>query len=67
MRKFMNASQVASNLGISRSTLWRLRSTGEFPEPVKISVRRIAWDPEEIERFISERSKPLTEGKGQNG
>ena len=45
------AEAVASLLGISKRTLWRLLSAGKLPEPLRLgSVVR--WNRAEIEEWI---------------
>ena len=54
VRALLNLGQVAQVLGCSRTTVWRLVSSGELPS-VKItsSLRRV--DPEDLERWIDQR------------
>jgi prophage regulatory protein len=49
----INADDVAGMLKISKTTLWRLRSSGRVPRPVRIggSVR---WRLSEISGWIEE-------------
>ena len=41
---------------VSRATRWRMRQTGEFPEPVRISRGRVAYPAAEINKWIAERT-----------
>ena len=47
----LTAAQVADLLGVSTRTLWRLRSAGSVPAPVKLggSVR---WRGSELHQWI---------------
>lgn len=38
---------------LSKSTIYRLMDAHEFPQSVKISVRRVGWKADEIEAFVS--------------
>ena len=38
--------------GISRVEVWRLRRRGEFPQPVLIGARRVAWIADEIDTWV---------------
>lgn len=39
----------------SKATLLRLRKAGEFPEPIRLVTRAIAWPPSDIERCLKSR------------
>lgn len=41
--------------GIARSHLYALIARGEFPQPVKIGARTVAWSSSEIDAWIAER------------
>jgi len=43
MEKLIGVKEICEKLGLSRTTIWKLRSKGIFPKPVRISERRIAW------------------------
>jgi len=52
--------------GISHSTLWRMMrdSALEFPKPVTLSKRRVAWIESQIDAFIASRPvAPAYRGK----
>ncbi len=49
----VNASEVASMLSISKTTLWRLRASGRLPKPVRIGGS-IRWRTTEIRFRIGE-------------
>ena len=40
----------------SRSTLWAMEQTGDFPRRVQLSKNRIGWKRSDIERWITQRS-----------
>jgi predicted DNA-binding transcriptional regulator AlpA len=39
---------------MSRTTVWRLRKREQFPPPIKLSERRIAWRRADIEAWLEE-------------
>lgn len=43
---------VAERLGVSVKTLWRMRASGEFPQPMTIGRRSKRWRPEDVEAYI---------------
>lgn len=47
--------EVLRRLGLSHYTVWSARSRGEFPTPISLSARRIAWDEADIEAWIETR------------
>lgn len=47
---------VVRATGLSRTSLWRLRQSGDFPKPVKITRRRVGWPAEDVETWIKNRS-----------
>ncbi|MDP2319542.1 MAG: AlpA family phage regulatory protein [Acidobacteriota bacterium] len=54
-RRLLSWSDVARRIPLSRTTIWHLRRTGAFPEPTRISDRRIAWPEDEINAWIEAR------------
>lgn len=53
--QFLRLSDVCHLLRISKPTLWRLRRTDVFPEPIELTDRVIAWRRSEIEAWLAER------------
>lgn len=47
--------QVCELTTLSVPTIWRLRQDGKFPEPEKLSPRRVGWRRHVIEKWISDR------------
>jgi predicted DNA-binding transcriptional regulator AlpA len=54
--QFLRINDVCRLLRISKPTLWRLRRTGEFPEPTGVTDRLIARRRSEIEEWLRARS-----------
>jgi len=48
--------EVKRALGLSQSTLYRMRRAGEFPKPIRLSRARVGWPRAVIERWIANRS-----------
>jgi len=53
--ELIRASELRRLLGISESTLWRMRQRGEIPAPIYLSARIIAWEKQVISDWIKER------------
>ncbi|MFA9489421.1 MULTISPECIES: AlpA family transcriptional regulator [unclassified Mannheimia] len=55
--------QVMAKTTLSKSTIYRLIKSSDFPQPKKLSVRAVAWLEEEIDEWITERAfacKPIS-------
>ena len=55
MEQYLSAREVRSRLGIAESTLYRLIARSEFPRPVKLGPRRVAWPESEVDQWCEER------------
>lgn len=49
--RLITPQRVAEILGISKRTLWRLRSSRKIPEPVRLG-NVVRWDVDEIDNWI---------------
>jgi len=47
---------VAQRLGVSVKTLWRMRTAGDFPQPMTIGRRSKRWRSEEVDAYIEKQS-----------
>jgi prophage regulatory protein len=52
-RRLINGSAVQEITSLSRSTIWRLVRTGEFPAAIVLTAGRKAWDADAVERWIA--------------
>jgi prophage regulatory protein len=48
--------QVKTACGLSRTELYRRIGTGEFPEPVALGKRAVAWRSSQIQDWIAARA-----------
>ena len=46
---------LRSLIPLSRPQVWRLRSAGQFPQPIRLSPNRIAWKTADVLRWIESR------------
>jgi prophage regulatory protein len=53
--KLLRRPQVEAKVGLRRSSLYDLLKRGEFPQPIKIGERCIAWLESEIDTWIAQR------------
>lgn len=54
----LGAERLSEILGVSKRTLWRLRSAGRLPRPVSLGGS-IRWRADEIRRWIGHGCPPL--------
>lgn len=64
--RLLTAERLAALLGISTRTLWRLRSAGRLPRPIKLggSVR---WRGDVVRRWIERGCPPQKEWEAYSG
>ena len=53
--QFLSMREVTRRLGVGASTLRRMIKRGEFPRPVRVGLRRVAWLASEYESWVAER------------
>jgi prophage regulatory protein len=62
---------VLEQTGLKRSSLYKLISQGDFPKPVKITAKAVAWPSNEVEDWVSSRisanQQPMHGDGGQPG
>ena len=46
---FLRIKQVQDQTGLARSTIYKLMSEDDFPQPVKITPKSSAWVASEVE------------------
>ncbi len=51
----LDTREICRLLGISRTTLWRLRQRRDFPSPIRLSTCRIAWRRDAIDAWLEAR------------
>ncbi|WP_268591421.1 helix-turn-helix transcriptional regulator [Escherichia coli] len=50
--QYLRPKDLANQLGISVSSLWRWARTGKIPKPIKLSERVTAWSSTEINSWL---------------
>jgi prophage regulatory protein len=61
---FLRLPQVKQRTGLSRSSIYAKISLGEFPAPVNLGARAVAWIGAEIDQWINDRVKASRGGLG---
>jgi prophage regulatory protein len=54
--QLLSRQKVQSKTTLSRSSIYDMIAKGEFPKPVKISGRRVAWLEASIDAWIQSRT-----------
>ena len=61
LRSFLRLKQVQAATGMSRSWIYEAIRRGEFPPPIQLGIRAVAWDSAAIANWqatrILQRSK----------
>ena len=52
MTTFLRLPDVMAKTGMARSTIYAAIEYGDFPKAVKLGERAVAWDSDEIERWM---------------
>ena len=53
--RYLKVNEVATMLGVSRSTVWRWRKVGFLPAAYKINERMIRWREEDNKEWMEQR------------
>ena len=55
MAQFLTPRAVCERVALSRATLDRLVAAGKFPQPIRLTERRLAYDAEAVEAWMLEK------------
>lgn len=54
--QLIKLNQVIAKTTLSKSTIYRLIQSSDFPQPRKLSTRAVAWLEEDIDEWIANRA-----------
>ena len=54
----MRLPEVLQRTGLSRSTIYDMVGSGDFPRQVKIGRRAVGWMSNDVDRWIRQRIEP---------
>jgi prophage regulatory protein len=54
-RTLLRLKEVLLRVSLSRSSVYRLVAAGQFPSPVQLGPRSVAWKAAEIDAWIANR------------
>ncbi|CAK7032452.1 helix-turn-helix transcriptional regulator [Saezia sanguinis] len=60
-KRLLRRKVVEDKTGFSRTTIYRLMREGLFPQSVRIGIRAVAWDEQEIDAWIEERKESFSD------
>ncbi|WP_417420716.1 helix-turn-helix transcriptional regulator [Halomonas sp.] len=55
--KLIRVKGVMERTGLARSTIYKYISLGQFPQPIKLGTRAVAWVESEIDTWINDSIK----------
>lgn len=58
----LRRQQVQDRTGLSRSSIYALIASAQFPSPIRLSANTVGWLEHEIENWIGERAKASRDG-----
>ena len=54
--RHLRRPDVEALTGLARSTLYDLMAKGDFPRPVKLTARAVAWPESKVAEWLAQRS-----------
>ena len=54
-KRFMKLDELKTTTGLSRSSIYDKVKKGDFPAPVKLGERSVAWVAEEVDLWLDAR------------
>ena len=64
-KRFMKLDELKTTTGLSRSSIYDKVKKGDFPAPVKLGERSVAWVAEEVDLWLDARIADRN-GKGNS-
>ena len=64
-KMIMRMTDVCSELGVSRASVYRLLESESFPKPLKLGKRAIGWERDHIQQWVKSRSAALQTEQAQ--
>ena len=52
--RLIRIKDVMDRTGLARSTVYKYINLGQFPQPIKLGTRAVAWVEHEVEAWICE-------------
>jgi prophage regulatory protein len=55
--RILRPRELASYVGLSLATLWRLRRAGSLPEPLRLSKNCVGWRTSVVDAWLASRDE----------
>ena len=55
IERMLRRREVESLCGLHRSTIYRLMSLDQFPQPVRIGLKAVRWPESELKEWLAKR------------
>lgn len=52
LETYLRMPELTRRLGIARSTIYKLMQQDDFPKPLKLTPRAVAWSQQDIEDYL---------------
>ncbi|MGX5672453.1 helix-turn-helix transcriptional regulator [Thermomonas fusca] len=52
LETYLRMPELTRRLGIARSTIYKLMQQDDFPKPLKLTPRAVAWSRQDIEDYL---------------
>lgn len=56
-QKILRLKQASEKTGLSRSSIYKLLSTGEFPKQIQLSARRVGFIEAELDAWLAAKAE----------
>lgn len=53
--RVIKLKDVISTTGLSRSSIYAYMAKGEFPKPIQLGPRAVAWIEEEVQKWLCDK------------
>lgn len=57
LKRLLRLKQVEDSIGCKKSKIYQMVNQGDFPPPVKLGSRNVAWIEDEVQQWIDERPR----------
>ena len=64
-KRTLKLEEVLGLVSLSRATVYRMMSRGEFPRPVRVGRRAARWHSDEVEEWLASRPHTVPESPGR--
>ncbi|MFG1304706.1 AlpA family transcriptional regulator [Xanthobacter autotrophicus] len=54
-RRILRRAEVEAKTGFKRAHIYSLMKEGKFPKAMRLGVRAVGWDSDEIDQWITDR------------